>query len=204
MKARPSAPERRSPTQQRARQTVETILDAVLRILRRGDLNALTTNHIAEAAGVSIGSVYQYFPDKQAIFAALHQRHLAEVDRVIGSALAQHGSSSLQALIAALVEAMIDVHTADPNLYELLSTQIPPRPGGSRDFSQRLHGAFRLALAAHVRELPPERDLDLTVFVMTHIVDSLGHGAVLRRPAGVSLAAAREETVRAVLAYLRS
>jgi AcrR family transcriptional regulator len=193
---------RRKPQQHRAQQTVEAILDAVIRILRRGDLDSLTTNHIADVAGVSIGSVYQYFPDKRAIYAALHERHVAEIDRVLGAALVRHAASSLDELIRGLMEAMIDAHTADPALYEVLSTQIPHRPGASLDFALRLHGAFCLALSSHAADLPLHRSLDLTTFVVAHMIDSLCHGAVLRRPPGITLQAAHEEAIRAVLAYL--
>jgi AcrR family transcriptional regulator len=64
----------------RSHQTVEAILHAVIRILKREGFEAITTNRIAEVAGVSIGSVYQYFPDKRAIFVALHQRHIEQID----------------------------------------------------------------------------------------------------------------------------
>jgi AcrR family transcriptional regulator len=57
------------------------MLGAVVRLLKRSGTTAITTNRIAQAAGVSIGSVYQYFPDKRAIFVALHERHIEEVDR---------------------------------------------------------------------------------------------------------------------------
>jgi len=65
---------RRQPQQNRARQTVEAVLDAVVRVPKREGVRAVTTNRIAEVAGVSIGSVYQYFPDKQAILVGLYQR----------------------------------------------------------------------------------------------------------------------------------
>ena len=68
MKASEKASTRREPMQQRSRQTVEAVLEAVQRVLRRHGAEAITTNRVAEAAGVSIGSLYQYFPDKQAIF----------------------------------------------------------------------------------------------------------------------------------------
>jgi AcrR family transcriptional regulator len=73
-------PVRRKPQQYRWHQTVEAILHAVIRILKREGFEAITTNRIAEVAGVSIGSVYQYFPDKRAIFVALHQRHIEQID----------------------------------------------------------------------------------------------------------------------------
>jgi AcrR family transcriptional regulator len=196
--------DRRQPKQRRARQTVEAVLDAVVKILKREGLKAVTTNRVAEVAGVSIGSVYQYFPDKRAIFVALHERHIEQIDRMVESKLFEHAASSLDDLIRAMIEAMIDAHVPDPELYELLMTEVPHRAEGTRDFTLRLQGAFRLAISSRAHELKPQRDLDKIVFIVTHMIDSLAHGAVLRRPPRLSLAAAKEETVRAILAYLRA
>ena len=195
---------RRRPKQRRARQTVDAVLDAVVRVLKREGFDAITTNRVAEVAGVSIGSVYQYFPDKRAIFEALHQRHIEEIDRIVETKLVEHAASSLDELIRALVEAMIDAHATDPELYELLLTEVPHRAGGTKDFAVRLHGAFRLAISSGAPELKKRRDLDTVVFVVTHMVEALSHGAVLRRPPGLSLADAKAEIVRAVLAYLHT
>ncbi|MGA8654314.1 MAG: TetR/AcrR family transcriptional regulator [Xanthobacteraceae bacterium] len=195
---------RRRPRQRRARQTVEAVLDAVARVLKREGVKAVTTNRIAEVAGVSIGSVYQYFPDKRAIFIALHQRHVEQIDRLVETKLVENATSSLEKLIRAMVEAMIDAHTPDPELYELMLTEVPHRAEGTRDFAVRVHGAFRLAISARAHELRNGRNLDKVVFVVTHMVESLSHGAVLRRPARLSLADAKEEVIRAVLAYLRA
>lgn len=194
---------RRRPQQQRALQTVDAVLEAAVRILKRDGINALTTNRIAEVAGVSIGSVYQYFPHKSAIFAALHRRHIEEIDRLVAAQLTQHAESSLDDLMRAMIGAMVDAHTTDPELYELLATEVPHRAGETEDFSRRLHGAFRLAIASRTSK-KKLRALDKTVFVVTHMVDALAHGAALRRPAGLSLQEAKEEAVRAVLAYLQA
>ncbi len=194
---------RRRPRQRRARQTVEAILDAVIRVLKREGFNAVTTNRIAEVAGVSIGSVYQYFPDKRAIFIELHQRHLEQIDRLVEITLVQHARSSLEELMRALVDAMVDAHKQDPELYDLLSSQVPHRAGGTRDFAVRLHGAFRLAIAAR-QGLKKGHDPDSAAFVVTNMVEALSHAAALRRPHGLSLNDAKEEAVRAVLAYLNA
>jgi AcrR family transcriptional regulator len=195
---------RRRPKQRRARQTVDAVLDAVVRVLKREGFKAVTTNRVAEVAGVSIGSVYQYFPDKRAIFVALHERHIEQIDRMVEAKLMEHAASPLDVLMRAMVEAMIDAHTADPELYALLATEVPHRAEGTRDFAVRLHGAFRLAIASRAHELKKGRDLDRLVFVVTHMVESLSHGALFRRPRGLSLADAKEEAVRAVLAYLHA
>jgi hypothetical protein len=106
--------------------------------------------------------------------------------------------------VSAMVEAMIDAHKTDPELYELLMTEVPHRAGGTQDFAVRLHGAFRLAISAGMPELKKRGDLDKVVFVVTNMVDALSHGAVLRRPPGLSLTDAKTESVRAVLAYLHA
>jgi AcrR family transcriptional regulator len=195
---------RRRPQQRRARQTVDAVLDAVVRVLKREGLQAVTTNRVAEVAGVSIGSVYQYFPDKRAIFVALHERHIEEIDRMVERKLIEHARSSLDELIAAMIDGMIDAHTGDPELYEMLLTEVPHRADGTRDFAVRLHGAFLLAISSRAHELNKGRNLDKVVFVVTHMVESLSHGALFRRPQNVSLAEAKAEIVRAVLAYLHS
>jgi len=195
---------RRQPKQRRARLTVDAVLEAAVKVLKREGFSALTTNRIAEVAGVSIGSVYQYFPDKGAIFAALHRRHIEEIDRMIEAQLLRHATSPLDDLIRAMIEAMVEAHIADPELYELLMTEVPHRADGTQDFAVRFHSAFRLAIASRTHKKKKLRDLDRMVFVVANMVEALSHGAALRRPPGVSLNEAKEEAVRAVLAYLNA
>jgi AcrR family transcriptional regulator len=195
---------RRHPRQSRARQTVEVILDAVAEVLKRDGISAVTTNRIAEVAGISIGSVYQYFPDKRAIFVALHQRHIERIDRLIQAKLLENADAPLETMFRAMIDAMIDAHTPDPALYALMYSEVPHRTEGTKDFGVRMHNAFRLAIAARAHELKGARNPDRMAFVVTHMVDALSHGAVLRRPPGLSLSDATEEIVHVVLAYLRS
>jgi AcrR family transcriptional regulator len=205
MKAKPKKlPARRQPKQQRARQTVDAVLDAVVRILKREGLEAVTTNRVAEVAGVSVGSVYQYFSDKRAIFTALHARHVEEMGRLIERTLISHASSSLEDLVRALVEAMIAAHSADPELHELLSTTVPHGGNGEQAFEDLLRGTLRLAISARAPHPYSPQDLERVLFVLTHMVEALSHGASVRRPAKLSLNAAKEESVRAILAYLRA
>ncbi|MDO8330607.1 MAG: TetR/AcrR family transcriptional regulator [Fluviicoccus sp.] len=82
----PSSP-RKQPRQQRARQTVQRLLDAAAELIEDHGLETLTTNRIAEHAGVNIASLYQYFPHKDAIVAALVESWLQEVTRQLGDML---------------------------------------------------------------------------------------------------------------------
>jgi len=196
-------PSCRQPRQLRAKQTVEAILDALVRIVKRSGVKAVTTNRVAEIAGVSIGSLYQYFPDKKAMFVALHQRHIEEIDRLVNRTIVEHSHSPLAELIRAVIDAMVDIHAADPQFSSAIFSEIPDRPEGTHEFAVRLHGTFRLALASRAREIENRSNLDKVVFIVANMIDSLAHSAALRRPAGLSLSAAKEESVRAVLTYLR-
>jgi AcrR family transcriptional regulator len=176
----------------------------VVRIRKKQGPQAVTTNRVAEVAGVSIGSLYQYFPNKTAIFVALHRRHIEEIDRLINSTLVAHANSSLDDLMRALIHAMIDAHTIDPELYEALYSEVPHRTEGTQDFSTRLRNVFRLAISARANELKRRRNLDLIAFVITNMVDALSHAAALRRPANMTLTQAKAEALRAVLSYIHS
>jgi AcrR family transcriptional regulator len=138
---------RRAPIQERSQLTVEAMLDAVVKLLKRGDASSITTNRIAETAGVSIGSLYQYFPNKRAIFIALHERHIGQVDRIMQRRMAESAESTLEELISSVIDGMIEAHAVDPELSDLLQAEAPHRADGTRDFSVRLHGVFRRALA---------------------------------------------------------
>jgi AcrR family transcriptional regulator len=195
---------RRIPKQRRARQTVEAVLDAVALVLKRHGSARVTTNRIAEAAGVSVGSVYQYFPDKRAILVALRDRHVAEMGQLIERRLVESAGAPLDALVRALVEAIIEAHALDPVLFELLLSQVPPGMEEPPRLEGRLQGAVRLALASRSDELDLSTREASVLFVVTQMMESLAHAVVLRRPASLSLAAATEEAVRAVVSYLAS
>ncbi|WP_394840680.1 TetR/AcrR family transcriptional regulator [Pendulispora brunnea] len=179
---------RREPRQGRSRQTVHAVLGAVSRVIRREGVDAVTTNRIAEAAGVSIGSLYQYFPDKKAIFSALHERHVEDVRRVIERTMAGR-SKSLDGFTRTLVEGLADLHAAEPELHELVSEQVPEGPLG-----------FRRALRATFERVTSSERM---LFVLPNVIEALVHG-ISQRPSPISAASAREEAVRTVLACLES
>src|SRR5262245_25756004 len=91
---------RRKPKQARAQDTVEVIFEATAQILRRKGRAALNTNYIAECAGVSVGTLYQYFPDKESILVAIARREIAADE-------------------AAVIKAMSDTETGEADLVRL-------------------------------------------------------------------------------------
>lgn len=179
------------------------MLGAVVRLLKRGGTSTITTNRIAETAGVSIGSVYQYFPNKRAVFIALHERHIQEVDQVIRRKISESTGEPLETLVLSLIDGMIEIHEGDPELSSLLDSEVPHRADGSGEFSLRLKEDFRTALVPHAKALGGPMKLDVRAFMLGNMVDGLGHALVLRRPSGLSLRGARAEVCKAVLACLR-
>ena len=194
---------RRQPTQKRAQVTVEAMLDAAVKLLKHSGASSITTNRIAETAGVSIGSVYQYFPNKRAIFIALHQRHIAQVDRMIERCLSYSADLTLREFIASLINGMVELHHPDPELSDLLQAEVPHRAGGTPALPVRLYKPIRKLLASRSKELSPSSNLDMQAFFLSNMIDSFSHAIVLRRPAGLSLATAKAETLQAILAYLK-
>jgi AcrR family transcriptional regulator len=110
---KPDTNQRRAPAQARSKATVEAILEAAARIIRREGEDALTTNRIAEVAGVSVGSLYGYFPDKAAIQLALARRMLARGDAAVVAALEAPGELSPA---RAMVRTLLGLHATDKAL----------------------------------------------------------------------------------------
>jgi AcrR family transcriptional regulator len=194
---------RREPKQRRAFLTVEAVLDAVARILTREGVAAVTTNRIAEVAGVSIGSVYQYFPDKRAIFIALHTRHVENIARLVETTVALEASAPLETMVRRLIDALVVAHQKDAELHQVLWSEVPHRAEGAREIEARQRGAWRLALASRPNEMKPKRDVDRMAFFLADMVLTLVH-SVMARPRAISLALAKEEAVRAVVAFIRA
>jgi AcrR family transcriptional regulator len=124
--ARKTPPQRRrSPVQKRARDTVDIVLQAAAQILARQGPEAATTNAIAGRAGVSIGTLYQYFRDKDALIDELVRRHIAEMEAVMAAALAGVQDRSIAEAAEQFVAAILAAHRVDPRLHQALHQVLP-------------------------------------------------------------------------------
>lgn len=157
---------RRSPVQGRAQVTVEAILEAAAQILARHGADAATTNAIAARAGVSIGSVYQYFADREALIVELERRHVAKMQRVLGLALAGLGDRPLPAAIEQLVAAIIAAHQVSPRLHQALHQSLARGRLEAIDrFESQLEVLVEQALAARVELAIADPALTATLLV---------------------------------------
>src|SRR5215510_11881192 len=117
---------RKQPRQERSRFTVDAILEAAADILVRNGYDRLTTNRIADRAGVNVASLYQYFPGKEAIVAELRQRHGDEQRAALRKALVEHRGQRLESTIRALVSMGMGAHAAAPELHRVFAEEMPP------------------------------------------------------------------------------
>jgi AcrR family transcriptional regulator len=196
---------RKLPRQERSRAMVDAILTAAARVLTREGFDRASTNRIAEAAGVSVGSLYQYFPSKEALVAALAERHVEAMSRELVAALTRLGPLSLRPATREVVRMMLRAHAVDPALHRVLIEQVP-RVGRLDQLAAVERHAVALVrgwLAAHRDEVRP-RDLDRAAWVTVTAVEALTHAAVLSRPEALADPSLEDEIVELVARYLEN
>lgn len=198
---------RRSPAQARSRGTVAAILEAATRVFATRGYAATTTNHIAECAGVSIGSLYEYFAGKDAILVALAEAHLEEVQRVLREAMSglPDAPGDLEATVRTVVCAAVKVHAVDPDLHRVLSEESSRSPR----LRSLMAALQRNAMQWWERQLRAQpalaaRDPALAAAVVFEVIESIAHRVVIYGDRSISLERYVEEIVALVLGYLRS
>lgn len=205
---RPQTNPRKTASQRRSRLTVDALIEATARVLIKEGYERASTNKIAAMAGVGIGSLYQYFPSKEALVAAVIERHTQQLSQVVHNALLKVAGQPIEIGMRELVAAAIEAHRVDPKLHRVLAEETP-RIGRlesielvERNYQTLLRGY----LEAHRSEVEVD-DLDLAAFVLVTTVEALTHSAVLRRPDILDDEMAGgfvDEVARLVLRYLRT
>ncbi|HVK99244.1 MAG TPA: helix-turn-helix domain-containing protein [Dongiaceae bacterium] len=208
--AKTPAKHRIAPSQPRSRQKVEFIIEAATRILRSQGIAGFTTNRIAEVAGVSIGSLYQYFRDKDAILEVIVQRHLDEI-----GAIAQSGSSEQSddaaklTRLDELIDAAVAAHARDPALHRAISA-IPDYPARFQRISQakqQLDVNVQQALQQLLAQMVPTADkarLPAAALLLHSLVESTVHRAVAEERDVYDIVILSAELKRAVRLYVES
>jgi len=201
MKKRRLLPRKR-PRQERSRATVEALLDATTDILLRDGYAKLTTNRIAERAGVNIASLYQYFPGKEAIVAELRRRHGAEQRSELREVLADSGDTDLESTIRSLVAKGVAGHAQAPRLHQVFAEELPAL--GYREveaIDAPLFESMRRFLQAADIDV---RDIDLALWMISTVSGAVIHRAAVDRPDDLSTGVIVEELVRLLCRYLRT
>ena len=194
---------RKAPRQSRSQATVTAILDATARILVERGSAAASTNAVAELAGVSVGSLYQYFPNKEALVSAVHTRHGEQMMAVIQRALTKAMDATLDDALAGLVEATVEAHRVDADLHRVLEEQLGTMAVDAihDEYTDVMEDRIVALLARHRDEITAP-DLKLAAYMLLNAAHALIHAVVLQRPKGVSLKLATQEIVSMMTAYL--
>ncbi|WP_043201742.1 TetR/AcrR family transcriptional regulator [Paraburkholderia acidipaludis] len=188
---------RKQPMQRRSAATVEAILEAAARLLETSGLPGYTTNAVAERAGVSVGSLYQYFPNRDALTAALIEREsavlLSEVDAAAMAPTCEAG-------LLGLVRAGVAHQMRRPALARVLDFEERRLPLDERDarVSERLHAALVRLLG--LTDAPQLSDCDTAAHDVSAIVHGMVDAAGERGETDAAVLQAR--VTRAVIGYL--
>jgi AcrR family transcriptional regulator len=175
--ARRTAPRKR-PRQERSAATVDAILEAAARDFAANGYEAATTNRIAKAAGTSVGSLYQYFPSKDAIAVELVRRYRADRLAFVRSRLEMLGKQPLAQVVRALFKSVLEAEGISPELYRVLIEQVL-RTSARREvrgYEEKLE-ALVVAALGRVDPRPQVDDLELAAFVMVRLALALIHSA---------------------------
>ncbi|QFG26477.1 TetR/AcrR family transcriptional regulator [Actinomadura sp. WMMB 499] len=194
---------RKSPRQERSANTRERIVQAAARVFTDHGYAAGTTNRIAEEADLSIGSLYQYFPNKDAILLELTRRHIQDGQRAVLAALERGLPRSWNERVAVFVDAAFEAHQGDPRLHQVLFEE-SPRPPALLAELHSLQDALVDTVADLLRADTNEDSTDnrLTAWLLVSTTESLTHRHLADRHAP-ELRVFRDELINLLMAYLQ-
>lgn len=195
----------RAPQQERSRRRVAALLDAAAEEFAERGFTAATTTGIAARAGVPIGSLYQWFPDKEALLYGLADRHLTEgASTVLGALEQAQAAPDLESAVRVLVEATVEANAGDARVHRILYREAP-RPPELQARLATLEDALVDWLSDELarRGVAPDRTR-LRARTLVLAVEALVHELVLDPPAGTTRRAAISEVVTTAVAIARA
>jgi AcrR family transcriptional regulator len=197
---------RKLPKQPRSEATVQAVLEAAAQVFECHGYAAGTTNRIAKRAGVSIGTLYQYFPNKDAILVALVNQHLAESTAALQPHLDRlNRGAGFDDVLPDIVQAMVTMHALAPGLHRVLFEETPLPATLRAELDELEDQLIELAvqkLAADPSSAP--NDPRLTARIVISTIEGLTHRLVLHPPPGVAPDAIAREITELVRAYIRT
>ncbi len=178
---------RRTPVQRRSTATLDAIVEAAAQVFERHGYAAGTTNRIADRAGVSIGTLYQYFPNKDAILVALIERHLDEGIAAVAPLLREliEQPPPVRVGVERLLGALLELHRDRPGLHRVLFEEAP-RPAALRRRLEDVASGATEALARYLasRAEVTADDPHLAAALVVQVMEATTHGLVIHPRAG--------------------
>lgn len=170
---------RKIPAQARSRATVDAIIQAATYILAERGWEGFTTNAIAERAGVNIGSLYQFFPNKQAVIAELQHRHALETRKALQKVLKLPEQLSLREALTAIFEMLINKHRAAPAIHKAIAEELPGTLRCMPEDKDALQPQILEYLRPFIRNVP---DPEMAVYILSTAVAAVIHDVTNEQP----------------------
>jgi AcrR family transcriptional regulator len=199
---KPAHPARKQPRQARAQVTFEAILDGTIRVLNEQGADGASTTRIAEVAGVSVGTLYQYFADREAIFEALQDREFERATAMLSAALEQDTLDQRQ-VAHAVIAGLLGLYRNAPGLHRLLAVNgmhVSPADrvvAFDRKIVETLRVFFELSPLGVTR---PNKHA--AAFVLYQSVRATLLAAILEEPSGLSDDVLLDEVTTLVVGHL--
>ena len=193
---------RKSPRQSRSQATVEAILQAAAHILIKDGYQAFNTNHVVQRAGVSIGSLYQYFPNKDALIAELKLQHVAKTKDAIDD-LEFSPDRPLTDIISQIVRNHIALHKVDPELHHVLSEQVARLGGLDRQDKMLTEIQDKVLWMLNTHSSTKSLKYPKLVMLMTvTTVEAVTHNAMLNNRELLDTDLFQTELIRMILTFI--
>lgn len=194
---------RKQPKQARSEFMVQTMKEAATRVLKDHGLINFTTNRVAEVAGISVGSLYQYFGSKEVLIAEIKRDHFGELRQLFQNAYLSHRDLGLPILVCNLIGASIKGHMIDPKLHQVLSGDLSAFGIKEDDDSNKsIRTMLENLLLEYRQTLRSDLDINQASRIVYRLVEETVHTAVVENSCSVNVTALEEELANAVLAYL--
>ena len=193
---------RKTPIQERSTVTVEAIFEATIQVLLSPGADRLTTTRVAQRAGVSVGTLYQYYPNKQSLLLAVVENHLNKVMASIEAACESACYRPLAVMIKQMVEAYVDAKMERPDVSAALY-RVSPNVGGPallKRVSQRLRKTIdaMFETASDIKSAPDKLAIDIMLAAMAGAMRSL----LEARPSPATVRKSREQLVLLCQSYV--
>lgn len=203
MPPRSSLLPRKLPTQDRSRATVDAILTGAAQVLVRDGYAGMTTTRVAAVAGVSVGSLYQYFPSKQALARAVVERTSRDLAAAMAAAVAGAAGAPLEGKVVAIVRALLAAKSRKRALVRVLDTEIPRAHGFDivEEVARGARATVRAIIEVHRGELAIEEP-EHAAWLVVAAVEGVVRAAALDPARRLDDPALERGLVRLVLAYL--
>lgn len=171
---------RRVPTQQRSRATFDAIVEAAAHVLAARGWAKFTTNEVALVAGASIGSLYQYFPDKLALVESVHMRHLGAVLAALPIPGMSEVATPLATRVARVIDGIVDVHATNQRLHRVMLEEVPlAKHAIDRDFEAEYLRRYQALVLPDPHRAPNPADI-IAARAIASAVEGTVHTAASR------------------------